>query len=176
MKLTLYVPDALFERLEKYRDRINASAILQRSLERELLSLEAADQFDGEDLDQAIERLKSEKAVLEGDFRERGQAQGMSWALKAPYGDLAWCASRYLRHKGRIKGNPGSVYKMIRKAPKLTFRGVDHPTREDPLVEREAFWMGFIEGAMRVWERLDQASEAPASGAEPEPEPDQDGI
>jgi hypothetical protein len=167
MKLTLYVPDALFERLEKYRDRINASAILQRCLERELTSLEAADQYDGEDMDQAIERLKSEKAILEGEFRERGQAEGMSWALKAPYGDLAWCANGYLRYKGRIKGNPGSVYKMIRKAPKHTFEGVDHPKREDPLAEREAFWMGFIEGAMRVWERLEKSSNETPRDAEP---------
>ncbi len=162
MKLTLYVPDALFERLEKYRDRINASAILQRCLERELTSLEAADQFDGEDLDQAIERLKSEKAVLEGEFRERGQAEGMSWALRASYGDLAWCAHAYRRHGWKKKKNPAAVYKVVRRAPRHRFEGVEHPKREDPLVEREAFWMGFVEGAMRVWERLEQASGPPA--------------
>lgn len=162
MKLTLYIPDALHERLEVYRDRINASAILQRCLERELSALEAADQFTGDDLDQAIERLKSEKAVLEGEYRERGQAEGMSWALKASYGDLAWCANEYRTHESKIKGNSASAYKLIRKAPKRAFLEVNHPTKTDPLVEREAFWMGFVEGLMRVWERLEESnSETP---------------
>jgi len=157
MKLTLYVPDALFERLERYRDRINTSAILQRCLERELSSLEAADQFEGDDLDQAIERLKAEKAVLEGEFRERGQAEGMTWALKASYGDLSWCANAYLRSESKIKGNPSAAYKLILKGPRRPFEEVNHPTKNDPLAEREAFWMGFVEGAMRVWERLEQS-------------------
>ena len=167
MKLTLYVPDALFERLEKHRDRINASAILQRCLERELTSLEAADRFGGEDLERAIERLKSEKSVLEGELRERGRAEGMSWALGASYGDLAWCADIYLQHGRKSKKDPAAVYDAIRRAPRRPFKSVNHPKREEPLVEREAFWMGFVEGAMRVWERLEQTSSKPSSASEP---------
>jgi hypothetical protein len=172
MKLTLYVPDALFERLEKYRDRINASAVLQRCLERELASLEAADQFDGEDLDRAIERLRSEKTVIEGEFRERGQAEGMSWALKASYGDLSWCANAYLRNSKKLTGSAGSIYKMIREARSSRFEAVDHPTREDPPVVREAFWMGFLEGVMRVWRKLEEASGPSAGSVEGSSEPE----
>ena len=173
MKLTLYIPEALFERLEKYRDRINASAILQRCLERELTSLESADQFDGEDLDQAIERLKAEKAIVEGEFREVGRAAGTNWALKAPYGDLASCVNAVLRHRSSRKGNPAAIYKMIRKSPKHMFENVNHPSREDPLVERETFWMGFVEGVMLVWQRLEQASDTPEAG---EPAGEQESI
>jgi len=83
----------------------------------------------------------------------------MTWALKASYGDLSWCATAYLRNETKIKRNPAAAYRLILKGPRQPFQEVDHPTKNDPLVEREAFWMGFIEGLMRVWERLEQSEE-----------------
>jgi len=170
MKLTLYVPDPLFERLERFRDRINASAVLQRGLENELMALEAAKSSDGEAMERAILRLRRERDALHENLRERGQAEGMAWALSAGYADLAGIAQVVERYESKIRSNPAASYKLVRQAPRRLFAEVRHPAKADPLVEREAFWMGFLEGLMRVWRRLSEPDRS--EGEERANEPD----
>lgn len=164
MKLTLYVPDSLYDRLERYRDRINASAVLQRGLERELGALEAGDAYDGPELERALARLRTERGVLEKEVRDRGRGEGMAWALRSRYVDLASIAGVAERVEPKLRSNPSVVYKLIRKAPRHLFANVSHPKKEDALAEREVFWSGFLEGLMEVWRRLDERAETRVSG------------
>lgn len=172
MKLTLYVPDSLYERLEQYRDRINASAVLQRGLETELSALEAGATLGGPEMERAIERLRSERRTLEQEVRDRGRGEGMTWALRSRYVDLASIAGVAERAEAMIRSKPEVAYKLVRKAPRHLFADVRHPNKSDALAERVVFWSGFLEGLMDVWKRLapTESAEGPEPGDAEEPQ------
>ncbi|MFC2095439.1 hypothetical protein ACFLSW_03260 [Candidatus Bipolaricaulota bacterium] len=161
MNVTLYIPDSLHQRLEQHRSQINASAILQHALERELSSLEAASGLGADEMDVAVQRLLAEKEMLEGRSREHGQAEGLKWALSAPYEQLARVALGYRRSKKKIRGHPIEAAQLLKRACAATWESIDKPEKSAPMVEKGAFCLGFLDGVMRVWERLQQ--EAPAS-------------
>jgi len=88
MKVTLYLPDEIADRLGPFRKDLNLSRILQEALDRELVKVEAA-RADASGLEGAdLERLQKEKAEFEQYWEDVGMKRGMEWALKAGYEDL----------------------------------------------------------------------------------------
>ena len=158
LKVTLYIPDALHQRLEQHRNRINASAVLQRALERELVSLETVRGLADDNMDTAIERLLSEREELEGTSRERGVTEGLKWALSASYEDFARVVRGYTRNRKQIMGHPMEAAQLLKKACAPTWQSIDKPEQSAPVVAKGAFCLGFLNGVLQVWERLQQAS------------------
>ena len=159
MNLTVYVPDALHKRLEQHRDQINVSAVLQRSLQRELDALEAPTDLSEEALERAVQRLMAEKESFETQFRERGIAEGLKWALTATYEQLAQIERKRRQLKMVAGLDEARILALLKKVCPSTLKGMDLSEEfESASAEREAYVLGVLDGILKVWMRLREAS------------------
>ena len=88
-RLNLTVPDDLFERLEKHRDRLNMSRVCANALEKKVVEIEKESELLGslrQDVDQMnamITRLKDEKVERMRCCFEQGVDSAQAWAQGA---------------------------------------------------------------------------------------------
>lgn len=92
-KFNLSVPDDLAEKIEQRRaDLGSLSAIFQEAVADRIRKKEEFEQrLQGDaHMNQIIERLKREKAALQGNFSEKGREEGLRWAKAASYRELEY--------------------------------------------------------------------------------------
>ena len=77
-RLNLSVPDPLYERLDRLRDRVNASRVCAAALERELDAVEGRVSADNEEkIVRLLERLQGKR----DRWYQRGWQDGEAWAV-----------------------------------------------------------------------------------------------
>ena len=95
-KVTVSIPDMLYEKMERWRRSFNLSKMFQDAVAEAIQKKEDFQRRIQEDLDlsEVIERLRKEKAQSEGDFFDTGKRDGVLWSKSAVYDDimyaLAW--------------------------------------------------------------------------------------
>lgn len=91
-KVTVSIPDMLHEKMEKWRESFNLSKMFQEAVSEAIQKKEELQKRIREDLDlnQIIERLRTEKMHSEGNFFETGRKDGVRWAKAAHYEDLLY--------------------------------------------------------------------------------------
>jgi hypothetical protein len=95
-KVTVSIPDMLYEKMERWRRSFNLSRMFQDAVAEAIQKKEDFQKRLQEDLDlsEVIARLRKEKARSEGDFFDTGKCDGVLWAKSAGYDDimyaLAW--------------------------------------------------------------------------------------
>lgn len=83
-RLNITVPDELYQRVERWRDRLNLSRICQDAIARELDKLEQIpDEVRG--MHEALNRLGQEKAKADRSCFRKGVHDGLEWARGAEY-------------------------------------------------------------------------------------------
>ncbi|HKL81676.1 MAG TPA: hypothetical protein VJ879_04105 [Desulfobacter sp.] len=91
-KITLSIPDRLYEKLNEWRSAFNLSKIFQDALsdaieKKESFSKKFCEEFD---MTQIINRLQQEKAQWLKNFYNAGRTRGFGWAQGAHYQDLLY--------------------------------------------------------------------------------------
>lgn len=91
-KVTISVPDELYERMKEWRSTMNFSQVFQRSISSMIRHKEALRQkiHDELDLSSVVDRLKREKAEFEAGFVEEGKRAGLEWSRTAHYRELQY--------------------------------------------------------------------------------------
>jgi hypothetical protein len=92
-KFNLSVPDELAEKIELRRDYLgNLSAIFQKAVADIIKKRDEFEQrLEGdEEMVEIIQRLRKEKAALQGNYLERGREEGLRWAKAASYKELEY--------------------------------------------------------------------------------------
>lgn len=95
-KVTVSIPDMLYEKMERWRRSFNLSKMFQDAVTEAIQKKEDFQRRIQEDLDlgEVIDRLRKEKAQSEGDFFDAGKRDGVLWGKSAGYDDimyaLAW--------------------------------------------------------------------------------------
>lgn len=91
-KITLSIPDMLYEKMEEWRKSFNLSKMFQDALTEAIHKKEEFQRRLQEDHDMAqiIERLRNEKRQTEGNYSEKGKMEGLHWAKNAHYQDLMY--------------------------------------------------------------------------------------
>ncbi|MBF0572260.1 MAG: hypothetical protein HQK69_00660 [Desulfamplus sp.] len=91
-KITLSIPDMLYEKMEEWRQSFNFSKMFQDALAEAIHKKEEFQKRLQEDHDMAaiIDRLKHEKKQAEGNYSENGHSKGLQWAKNAHYNDLVY--------------------------------------------------------------------------------------
>ncbi len=91
-KITLSIPDMLYEKMEEWRQSFNFSKMFQDALAEAIHKKEEFQRRLQEDHDMAaiIDRLKQEKKQAEGNYSENGHIKGLQWAKSAHYNDLIY--------------------------------------------------------------------------------------
>lgn len=155
-RVTIAVPDVLFERLQPVKHQFNISAVCQDALEKVILAEElkiraAADQ-------NLIERLRAEKAVLLDKVRQEGVELGIRSSTQLSYKDF--------RHFERISPLAAHLDEDVLEHlwTFLDFKAYPQQARlQDPdfahLLEmdtqsRIVLAQGWIEGVLSVWDTL----------------------
>jgi hypothetical protein len=97
-KVTVYLPDGLYERFQRHRAKIHLSTLFQAALASELDLLESTSgegtvSIDDEattlvNQEDFIMRLKREKAQAEAEWFERGVHDGIAWARDTHYTEI----------------------------------------------------------------------------------------
>ncbi|MEW6078349.1 MAG: hypothetical protein AB1724_11085 [Thermodesulfobacteriota bacterium] len=91
-KMTLSVPDDLYEKMLKWKDAFNFSKVFQRAMSALIQKKEDFQARIQQELDQTavIERLKNEKAEAQNNYFDVGKKEGVQWAKSAHYNDLQY--------------------------------------------------------------------------------------
>jgi hypothetical protein len=76
-RMNISIPDPLYERLDRLRDRINASRVCASALEKELDMIEGTTAPADPDLERLVQRLLSSRER----WYERGREDGKRWAV-----------------------------------------------------------------------------------------------
>ena len=97
-RINVSITDELATRAEKWKGKYSASELYQRALDEFVSRKEQlAERVKGEseDMEQVIERLKSQKKQAENDFFSEGQEEGADWAKTTDYLELKYAAERF---------------------------------------------------------------------------------
>jgi hypothetical protein len=143
-RISVYVPDAMKERMVAVGDRINWSEAAQAAFEREITM---ATMPEDPNMQQVIDRLRASKAAFVSSQAAEGRQHGRDWAkLRAKYEDL--------RRIARLELS-GSSYAIQ----------VDSALGRESQQWEESFWFepegsvpadeyveAFVEGAKDVWD------------------------
>ena len=86
--MNISVPDRLYERLDRLRDRVNASKVCASALEKELDMIEARTAPTDPDIERLVQRLLSSRER----WYERGREDGKRWAVSDATREQIWQA------------------------------------------------------------------------------------
>jgi hypothetical protein len=182
MKLTIYVPDALSQRLETVKETINVSEVCQSALERAVAGAEAARL--GDERSRIVERLRAARSP-EQRAHDAGQGEGARWAAETAALDeirrvLRWETVLYVEPPaGNLRWRVGWLVPK-QMGPLLIISGLSPPDYEPgyvaiptsfepiaarPLTRLAPYWNGFRAGVAGVYELVKGELEAPASKA-----------
>lgn len=91
-KITISVPEDLYEKMSKWRHTLNFSNVFQRAVSSMIQKKEDFQSRLQEELDQSavIERLRREKAESENNYFDIGKRDGLRWAKNVHYDDLQY--------------------------------------------------------------------------------------
>jgi len=137
-RLTISVPDDLHRSLERFRDRLNISRICQDALSKEIAKLEQLPTAALE-LEEMVDRLRSEKAVADRQWFAQGVTDGISWTRGAPYEELLAAAE-----PAQPLGQEG----------KAAVRAGAQRHRRRPGFDEESYVSGWRTAAAEIWARV----------------------
>ncbi len=95
MRVNISIPDALHERLERVRDRVNVSRVCTTALEKELSMIEARPSIADPKIAQLVERLKGTTQRWYDRGHEDGTCWGTEKAKRSELEDAAYACRSY---------------------------------------------------------------------------------
>jgi len=155
-RITIAVPDELFERLQAVKHNFNISSICQEALEMAITHEELKQQTQGQD--NLVERLRVEKNVLLNKVRQEGFELGIRSSSKLSYQDY--------RHFERVHSLAESLdeevldylwsFLDLKEYPQQA-RLHDPDFAELLAVDpqsRIVFAQGWLEGILSIWQMI----------------------
>jgi hypothetical protein len=155
-RITIAVPDELFERLQAVKHNFNISSICQEALEMAITHEELKQQAQGQD--NLVERLRVEKNVLLNKVRQEGFELGIRSSSKLSYQDY--------RHFERVYSLAESLdeevldylwsFLDLKEYPQQA-RLHDPDFAELLAVDpqsRIVFAQGWLEGVLSIWQMI----------------------
>jgi hypothetical protein len=138
-RLNITVPDELYERVERWRDRINLSRICKEAIARELDKLEQVPD-EVRSMHEALTRLGREKAKADRVSFRQGVFDGLEWARGAEYAQL--------KRWGERAGSGASEEALRSPAAEAASKHKD-----DPAWDARPYADGWMAGVQQFWQR-----------------------
>jgi hypothetical protein len=161
-RVTIAVPESLFERLQPVKNHLNISAICQEALDMAVTYEEI--KLESMSDDEFVERLRTEKQVLLNKVQQEGYELGVRSASKLSYRDFT--------HFSRVQPLAASFDEDVLEYlwDYLDQRGYPETARTHDadfahLLEvspqsRILFCQGWMDGVLSVWEMIKDQVEA----------------
>jgi hypothetical protein len=138
-RLNITVPDELYQRVERWRERINLSRVCQDAIARELDKLEQLPD-EVQSMHAALTRLGREKAKVDRTCFRKGVFDGLEWARGAEYG--------LLRRWGERQGDEAFDEALAGPAAESASQH-----EEDPSWDARPYAEGWMAGVQQFWQR-----------------------
>ena len=140
-RLNITVPDELYERMEKWRDRLNLSRICQDAISRELNKIEEIPE-EVRNMHEALSRLGEQKAKADRSSFRRGVHDGLEWAREAEYASLKRWGEQTVTAEWIEEALRGpAAHKIV-------------AYRDDVTWEIKPYGEGWIAGVRQFWDRV----------------------
>jgi hypothetical protein len=148
------IPDELDERLDRQRDRINASRVCAIALEKELDMLEQETrppEVDELQVERLVERLRQHKSDWD-NWYDRGQKDGQTWTQEtASLAELRRFDERwsYLDGTTLSECDPNDLEGLVDALLPKEFQSIK--LRQQTPVLQTAYILGWTAGVTRLW-------------------------
>jgi hypothetical protein len=161
-RVTIAVPESLFERLQPVKNHLNISAICQEALDMAITHEEIKQQYSQDEC--IVERLRTEKQVLLQKVQQEGYELGIRSASNLSYKDF--------QHFERVQPLAASLDEDVLEYlwTYLDSRGYPEEARihDDAFAHllevspqsRILFSQGWIDGVLSVWTMIKEQVEA----------------
>ncbi|MFP4038956.1 MAG: hypothetical protein ACLFS7_00320 [Desulfosudaceae bacterium] len=154
-KMTISVPEDLYERMAKWKGTFNFSSVFQKAVSAVIQKKEDFQERIQEELDQTaiVERLRQEKAESENDYFEQGKQDGLHWAKIAHYDDLQYALLWIPDDKPTQDKILGDYFADRIAADDI----MDYAVGSDPVCVNEfvkTYLEGWKEGVGEFWEEV----------------------
>ena len=153
-RISVSLPDELLARLEPVKEKINVSHVCREALERRIDGFERAAILQSEELDilELTDRLREERALVEGKFEAQGRRNAATWVVGASYLEL------------RKVGENHDSFKMERyKLPRAAFRSMKNDMEEATVscegVHAVAYKTAWLDYVRAVWAQVTEQME-----------------
>lgn len=155
-KITISVPDDLYEKMKEWRSSFNFSKVFQNAITSMINKKEEVQKKINEELDLSsiIERLKKEKLEVENNFLEKGKKEGVEWSKTAHYKELQYALS-WMPDENPFKDEELGEYltHTFNKYKKMiTFTGKTAQNRFNEFTS--SFVYGWKEGVETFWNEV----------------------
>ena len=150
-KITLSIPDFLYEKLAEWRASFNLSKLFQDALADAIQRKEEFQRRISEDFDMAeiIKRLKQEKQNWEKKYYALGKTEGIQWAKIAHYSDLLYVLKFKDTYKLIYDSKMSEYFKKIYNVSNLP------KNRESgPVDDEQMFMDGWFKGVLEFWNHI----------------------
>lgn len=150
-KITLSVPDILYERIKQWRDSFNLSKMFQEVMtdaiqRKEEFQKRFHQDFDIQDI---IKRLKLEKNQSEKNFYDAGKKEGLKWCQSAHYDDLIYVLqfenSFQFSSDARLESYFKGIFKSVGLNQYVVRSSSDH---------EKLFLEGWLKGVHQFWKQI----------------------
>jgi len=155
-KITISVPDELYERMQHWKSSVNFSKVFQNAISGMIQKKEAFASKIGKELDFAtiVDRLKKEKIDYEFNITECGKNDGVEWCKTAHYHELQYAlALTSYKNPGQDEELGDYFSHMFAKYKKrITASG---QKAQDAFIEfSEKYLKGWKEGVELFWKEV----------------------
>lgn len=157
-RLTIAIPDGLYERLQTVKQEINISGVCQEALNMAITIKETNTQALTFNHQQLVDRLKLQKKLLVEQIKEQGRKLGIKSAMTLSYKEFQRIEHLSQGHV-RIEANSfAGMWELLASRqpdPNMEFEGDE--LRELTLLNEEnksIFVEGWMEGVLTVWNQI----------------------
>jgi hypothetical protein len=165
-RTTISIPDELKAEMDALGESINWSATAAEAFRAEVERGKVRRaRTEGKQMNAALKRLKMSKAKHEAEAQDRGHKDGSKWAMEsANYGELKNLAQHWPAIESTETNNalgPPGVFQRMLKGDGVSRIDVDGfwtnlwKARDDSDEYSSEYWDGFVEGALEVFEKID---------------------
>ncbi len=156
-RLNISIPDALYERLDRLRDRVNASKVCAAALEKELTMIESptvAEDSPDTKAARLVERLRTEPEK----WLNHGRKAGETWAVEvATLNELTEVEQSWSEIDGDFDlMTTAERFEGWQDRLPESFTERDSTIWEEPLGEdatlRGAYLLGWYQGFSEIWQ------------------------
>jgi len=157
-KITITIPEELFERLEGVKSNFNVSGVCQEAIRQEVNRQELLTKENGKMKD-VIERLKVEKQDYDTKYRDMGFNDGYEIAKQMHFKELvemARCNEEYDKwevldpnQEMRVVGQP--LNKFLKNVHNRFKQSLKQVRMNDLYVNEEDYRQGWLDGVKAFW-------------------------
>lgn len=156
-KITISVPDELYEKMQEWKESLNFSKVFQNAVSGMIQKKEALTSKIRNEMDfpSIVDRLKKEKIDFELNVKEWGKKDGIEWCKTAHYHELQYALSWIAPYKNPDQDEElGDYFSYMFKKYKKQITASGKKAQDAVIDFSEKYLKGWKEGVELFWKEV----------------------